>query len=196
MTMVVPIETKVFAIGLPKTGTVSLAQALTDLGLRTIHNPWAFYKQILEEADFLWCPDQWDALVHFGTRYYSQLDLQYPNSLFILNTRSRETWLDSCERWWQERAEAGLNQDPDTFLSNMSTFGTRRFHRGQFGDVFDRHHQAVLNYFEGHRANRLLLLSLDETEKERSLCRFLNRDLPHSDYVYPLKNANPQKENL
>ena len=184
---------KVFAIGLPKAGTVSLARALSDLGLRAIHNPWAFYKQILEEADFLWCPNQWDALVHFGTRYYAQLDLHYPNSLFILNTRSKDAWLDSCDRWWQKRADAGLNQDPDTFLSNMSTFGTRRFHRGQFGDVFDQHHQAVLSYFNGSKSSRLLVLSLGDTKKEQTLCHFLGRDLPSPDYVYPLKNANPKE---
>lgn len=177
---------KVFGIGLPKTGTVSLAHALSDFGLRTIHNPWGFYKQILEEADFIWRPEEWDALVHFGTRYYRRLDEYYPDSLFILTTRPLEEWLASCERWW--RKHELLNNDPDTHLSNMSTFGTRRFHTGQFGDVFVQHERAVMAYFT---SRKLLRLDLSDHGNAELLARFLGRELPMAGYRYPHLNENP-----
>jgi len=179
---------KIFGIGLPKTGTVSLAKALTILGFRTVHNPFAFYRQVLEEADFNWQPDAWDALVHFGTRYYQQLDVSYPNSRFILTTRGREAWLYSCEQWWTRQATAGQNQDPDTYLSNMSTFGTRCFHKGQFGDIFDQHETAVQSWGAGI-GNRFLVVNLDASndEKSEALAQFLQVDAP-PEFIYPHEN--------
>jgi len=179
---------KIFGIGLPKTGTVSLAKALESFDLRVIHNPFGFYKQVLEEANFTWQPDTWDALVHFGTRYYRHLDRVYPKSQFILTTRQRETWLDSCERWWEAHRVA--SDDPDTHLSNMSTFGTRRFHRGQFGDIFDQHEDCVRRCFRRAGKDKLLVLPLDAKDKLGDLTGFLGRD-PRHGHSYPHENANP-----
>lgn len=78
----------IFGIGLPKTGTSSLAAALSELGFRTIHWPNAWHVRILWDGD--WTIPQGmeaDAYVNFGEWYYPKLANLYPGSKFILTQR-------------------------------------------------------------------------------------------------------------
>ena len=84
------IASAVIILGISKTGTSSLAVALTQLGFRCVHGwpPWQ-----LEQARAL-------VDVNAACRY-RELDVMYPGSKFILTTREREPWLESCRRHWQ-----------------------------------------------------------------------------------------------
>ena len=88
---------KVFGIGLSRTGTKSLAAALNLLGIRTRY-------AITETSAVPFCP-------HF--------DELYPGSKFILTIRDKQSWLNSCgEHWGDANAPLPL---PDTdSLANMA----------------------------------------------------------------------------
>jgi len=100
---------KVFGIGLSRTGTTSLADALEGLGVSTIHFPSdpetrrelisfldgetaALRLSVLELVDALT-----DTPVCAA---YRALDQAYPGSKFILTTRDEDEWLRSCEAYW------------------------------------------------------------------------------------------------
>ncbi len=97
---------KVFGIGLNKTGTSSLHQALEVLGYRSLH--WggeqthdAVLRAIDEGEPLLSYVDpEPDAIcdVFTVTYYFFLADAEYPGSKFILTLRDLDEWLDSRRR--------------------------------------------------------------------------------------------------
>src|SRR4029079_3714264 len=81
---------KIIGVGISKTGTSSLAAALTELGYRCVHG-WPPWK--LEHAKAL-------VDVNAACRF-RELDVMYPGSKFILTVRQREPWLESCRKHWE-----------------------------------------------------------------------------------------------
>ncbi|MFC1452265.1 sulfotransferase [Verrucomicrobiota bacterium] len=85
-----------FGIGLGRTGTKSLTEALEQLGFRTKHCPRFFLddeaRPCIDWADF----DSHDALTDEGVALvYQEADRRYPGSKFILTMRDPEDWLRS-----------------------------------------------------------------------------------------------------
>jgi hypothetical protein len=92
---------KIFQIGFNKCGTRSMHNFFIDLGLKSFHkweklsptiqtnikNNECLLKGVDDYDCFLDCVEILDN--------YKLLDLQYPNSLFILNTRNRDDWITS-----------------------------------------------------------------------------------------------------
>lgn len=93
---------KVFGIGLGKTGTLSLANALKLLGYRAGHYAEALlalqYRSGRLEPRFD-AIAHWDALADIPiAATYKTLDQEFPDSKFILTVREQEAWLASSER--------------------------------------------------------------------------------------------------
>ena len=106
---------KIFCIGLSKTGTRSLHDALQVLGLRSVH--WggpelqtavqrgpeiraAVELALLEGRSLLEDLEEADAYsdIHALSINFDVLDQQYPDSRFILTVRDLEGWLESRAR--------------------------------------------------------------------------------------------------
>jgi hypothetical protein len=77
---------KILGIGLPRTGTSSLAQALSILGYSTKHYP----SSIRDIHHYDACSE-----VSFEL---DQLKYFYPESKYIFTTRNLEEWLISCDK--------------------------------------------------------------------------------------------------
>jgi hypothetical protein len=75
---------KVLGIGLPRTGTYSLAVALRQLGFTTKHYP----QEIEDIAIYHACTE-----VRFPIKDILQF---YPNSKLILTVRDKKKWIRSC----------------------------------------------------------------------------------------------------
>jgi len=107
-------EHKIFCIGVNKTGTSSLHEAFQILGLRSLHNVYKA-NALIEAAiqanqKLLLHLDEYDAFSdHPFFRYYQDLDLQYPGSKFILNTRDSKRWVESRikhdQRWHEKNPD-------------------------------------------------------------------------------------------
>src|SRR5205085_2716068 len=92
---------KIFGIGLSRTGTTSLTQALELLGYRTVHGPADHVTQ-LEFYEFFATGSQGvhlsvlkehDALTDAPVCcLYRALDKAYPGSKFILTIREKQSW--------------------------------------------------------------------------------------------------------
>jgi hypothetical protein len=88
---------KIFGIGLNRTGTTSLAKALSMLGYKAKH--WNDTIHMIDYIDGHWKIDygqfdKFDAFVDTPvTRIYKELDKHYLGSKFILTTREMNSWL-------------------------------------------------------------------------------------------------------
>lgn len=77
---------KILGIGLPRTGTYSLATAFNFLGYATKHYP----ETIEDIAKYQACSE-----VRFEPK---NLLKKYPNSKFVYTTRNIDDWLKSCRK--------------------------------------------------------------------------------------------------
>jgi len=203
---------KLFGIGLPKTGTSSMAAALNALGTRCLHNPWDFRQQAFAGQYRFTPSDTWDAIVNFGEHFYPQLDVAYPGSKFILTVRDKEEWLRSVRqsmgdttgfepparrliswlrpsRWLTEAAiRRGATYRMCNALVRIDIYGCHRFDAERFSYVYDLHERTVRDYFRG-REQDLLIVRLAEGNPWTKLCEFLGVQPP--DVLFPHVRPKP-----
>ena len=93
-------ETRLFCIGLSRTGTLSLTKALTMLGVETVHYPEdPETQEQLKKGDFnLSILETAHSLTDKPIApNYEQHSDRFPGSKFILTTRPSDSWLLSME---------------------------------------------------------------------------------------------------
>lgn len=99
---------------------------------------------------------------------FRELDLAYPDSRFILTTRTAHDWLEAMER----RADAGeLVGDCERL------YGSDPFHRDAMAATYELHKASVVAHFVG-REDDLLVMDLFRGEGWESLCPFLDVRVP------------------
>jgi hypothetical protein len=159
---------KIIGVGMPKTGTTSLAVALTHLGFPCVHGwpPWS-----IETGAAL-------ADVNASCRY-RELDVMYPGSKFVLTTRQREPWLKSCQRHWET---SDLDKSPiairfEYYWCRANLFGRLDFDAENHWRAYERHVSGVRSYFQNRSAD-LLEIDLTCGGAWEPLCRFLNVTVP------------------
>ena len=178
---------KIFAIGLPKTGTSSLNEALKILGYRSLHNPLDLRFLSYREGIYKYPRDDWDAITNFGEHFYPQLDSNYLNSKFILTTRDKEQWLKSLKKWFSAPPQYPWKD----YQPMLETFGCMEFNHDRFAYIYDLHQKNVKDYFQT-RPNDLLILNINQDNLWEKICNFLARPVPG--VPYPNLNLGSSKE--
>jgi hypothetical protein len=151
---------KIFIIGLPRTGTTSISVALLEMGLSVAHT--GFTKKTFEMADAVS-----DAPCFSD---YPHLDKLFHNSKFIYLTREMDKWLPSITMLLGKMAQ---RLDPKTGVFHPIL--KRSFHRtfsvdlplsqSELTECYQRHEKGVRAYFE----NRDDFLSIDVSEPDSLL---------------------------
>lgn len=182
--------TKVFGIGMYKTGTTSLGRALEILGYRTTYRFWRLiddwrayfdldpgpwrrfeYEIRREAADY-------DAFADAPWLYlYEDLDRWYPDSKFILTVRKDAK--SAAESDWGMWQRSG-------FVDRLVERGDQVPTQAQFIRRYEDHNARVLDYFQD-RADDLLVVCWETEERPwERLCEFLGcsdvptRPFPHA----------------
>jgi len=181
---------KIFGIGLSRTGSSSLAEALTILGYRAVHFPAdpatqsEYFQFFTDPSDTLRLSvlDRYDAVTDTPLGcVYRQLDRAYPGSKFILTVRDKESWLRSCELWWHRSVVPFMEHDqrvgPFMELAGKVTYGSAYFDAALFSRAFDAHMIGVLSYFSG-RDQDLLVLNICDGGGWDELAPFLGEPVP------------------
>jgi hypothetical protein len=178
---------KIFCIGLNKTGTISLHQALTTLGFSSLHWGGQESRQAVERAiredepllEYLGDFDAYSDIQRLSVNF-ELLDRQYPGSRFILTTRDIEQWLDSRRRHVLRNRERKARGEYDgTFLE----IEPDRW-RAQFLD----HHHRVEEYFRGR--DDLLVMRVTAGDGYDVLCPFLGVPTPPEPFPWSHKNTS------
>ncbi len=176
------IQPKVFGIGLSRTGTTSLTEALNQLGIPTqhyVHNTTT--GQELLSGSPLTVLEQYRGLVDGIAPFYRQLDRTYPCSQFILTVRDKQSWLQSMKRlmsavvdnWsWLDREAVQFSQT----LYQLN-YGSLQFDAQRYWQGYQQHQQAVQNYFRD-RPSDLLMIDICGGEGWEKLCPFLGLPIP------------------
>jgi hypothetical protein len=188
-----PLPTRIFGIGMHKTGTTSLQKALQILGFSCAHWPsprWArnVWYEVQKHGTSLTLERTYAACDLPIAVLYQQLDRAYPGSKFILTVRSEVDWLLSVRDHWGPKRNPWRNTwDNDCFTHQMHQilYGRKGFHLDTFLRRYRKHNQDVTAYFH-NRPNDLFVMNMDSPDWA-GLCTFL--DVPVPAEQYPRLNA-------
>lgn len=177
---------KIFIIGLPRTGTTSISVVFLNLGFKVAHT--AFTKQSFALADVVTdCPCFSD---------FKQLEQLFPGSQFIYLSRDLSLWLPSMQRLLRKMS-ANLALKTGQFSPVLKRSFDQIFQLSHVDLLTEQHltscyqaHQAdVFNYFADHP--RFLSINISEADSYQQLCTFLA--LPFTDgEVFPHLNQGAQ----
>jgi hypothetical protein len=184
------VRQKVFGIGLSRTGTTSLTEALRVLGYRAVHCPLsivAFNGTGLKlSTDIV---EQFDAFTDSPVaRVYQELDQAYPGSKFVLTTRPLDKWMGSMRR--MRPSFTLLTMLPKVRQLAKDLGGTACFSDERaLINGFLNHDRGVREYFGSRLGKDLLVLDVSAPDAWRRLCNFLgqpasSRDFPHYNRGY------------
>jgi 3'-phosphoadenosine 5'-phosphosulfate (PAPS) 3'-phosphatase len=177
---------KIFGIGLSKTGTTSLANALTLLRYKTRDNLGAskYAAGDLSSID-LEIVNAHEALTDTPIpSFYRELDAAYPGSKFILTVRDSNGWLASCRKQFTQRgAEQQTEAHKRLFID---LYGSDVFNEEGFVRGYRSYVEGVRQYFR-NRPDDLLIIDITAGEGWGKLCRFLGRPVP--DIPFPKANV-------
>ncbi len=182
-------EGKVLGIGLSRTGTMSLAKALGQLGYRAAN--------FVDHRDSRRGESSWfagdfetDSLAGFDAAvdlplptFYQQLDARYPGSRFILTVRDPETWLMSVRRHWASTPITDDAQGTYRRWVRLAMYGTFGFSAARMRSVYEDHRRSVLHYFAG-RPRDLLVLDICGGQGWDRLCPFLGKPQPENPFPW------------
>jgi 3'(2'), 5'-bisphosphate nucleotidase len=178
---------KIFGIGLSKTGTTSLARALEILGYKTRDyiGVISYTAGDLSSIDLREI-DTNDAFTDTPIpSFYKQLDEKYPNSKFILTTRNMDDWLRSCKKQFTKRMVERQNQAICQLHTDL--YDCFEFDPDKYANGYTRFIDGALDYFKSRRKD-LLVTDICGGADWEELCAFLGNPVP--DVPFPLANVS------
>jgi len=191
-------QAKVFGIGLSRTGTTSLTQALHLLGYKAIHFPhdsvtraqvYHFFASELQCLSLALLQEA-DAITDTPVCcLYQALDQAYPGSKFILTVREKHSWLRSCRSFWVEQVEPYCRAMPASWLAQYSRvlherlYGTQEYEQETFSRAYDAYTAEVREYFR-ERPQDLLVLDICGGEGWSKLAPFLEVPIPEAPFPW------------
>jgi len=172
-------SSKIFGIGLSKTGLHSLTKAMTSLGYHSIRYPK--YLEEIDDYDFA-CD------VSVATSFI-ELDKKYPGSKFILTSRDLDSWIMSLRKH-VERYRSKHRSERSNYW-RLKTWGTttfEEFDEETRRETYSDHVKKVMDYFKD-RPEDLLVIDICGGEGWQKLCSFLHKDIPEQ--AFPHENKAP-----
>ena len=171
--------TKIFVIGLPRTGTTSVCHALLELGLSTAHT--AYTKASFEHAQAI-------ADTPIFTDY-KMLDKHYPGSKFIYLEREIDVWLPSIRQLLTRmhtnltRTDGGFNiHIKRCYFDVFSNLSLENISDDSYlADCYKRHLNAAQYYFEKRQAD-FLSIDIAKAGSYQKVCDFLNIQSDKTDF--------------
>lgn len=182
---------KLFGVGLFRTGNRSLLAALETLGYRT-----ACFEDYMEielgltswlEGNFEEdCLKEIDAAADNPIPlFYRELDQRYPGSRFILTKREETSWLESVQSHCHHVIHDHEELDSYRSVVRKRLYGSDQFDAEKLFSLHRRHDDEVEQYF-ADRPSDLLVLNVCEGEGWDELCLFLGCERP--DVPFPCEN--------
>ena len=180
-------KTKVFGIGFHKTGTTSLAKALSYLGYRVTGPNWvnhhAIVRDVFEMAFEL--ANKFDAFQdNPWPILYRELDGKFPGSKFVLTVRPTSDWIRSVVNHFAE--------EETPMREWIYGVGRPKGNEAIYIERYERHNREVMEYFK-NRDKDLLILDLAGGEGWEKLCPFLGKEIPA--VSFPCANTKSDREN-
>ena len=170
---------KVFGLGLARTGTTSLHQAMGILGLRSAPDSIPLLESI--DLDFLAAHDAFfDNPIPFR---YEALDTVCPNSRWIITQRPVEEWLTSM-RWLfgpgLDRLDPAMRDIGDRV--HREVYGSAEYDEGRLRALYGEHYGNLASWVQDRQAVWIHVDSGDLTWEP--LCELLSLPRPAVDFPH------------
>jgi glycosyltransferase involved in cell wall biosynthesis len=171
-----PDRPRIFGIGLNKTATTSLHEALTMLGFESLHWGGPAVRRIVEisldagEPLLSRIDPRFDAFsdILILSQNYERLAREYPGSRFILTVRSLDEWIESRRRHVETNRR---RRETGDYSGNFLTIDEEVWRQ-----EWKRHVEQARAYFDGR--DDFLEIDLSACSGWEPLCRFLGVDEP------------------
>lgn len=208
------VRRRIFVIGFNKCGTTSFHAYFQANGIRSVH--WrantlalAIHENLAGGRPCLEGVDDWTAYTDMicipgspwgssnskgaplieGCRYFRELNREYPDALFILNTRKPSDWVRS-------RLQHDEGEFAAAYLQALAPEGVQSFKdlERRWLEDWHAHHAEARAYFADAAPEQFLEFHIDETPVER-LNAFLEPhfDITHRDF--PHQHQSPKRGN-
>lgn len=189
---------KIFCVGLNKTGTTSVEQALKEFKYPLGNQPAA--EMLLPD----WNIRDFSRIIRYCHSYqafqdipfslpetYRFLDEAFPDAKFILTIRdSKEQWFQSLVRFHtklfsSDKSRPPTREDLENAAYRYKGFGldvmkaaynfpnAALYDFESYTNLYERHNRHVVEYFD-NRPGKLLILNVSETDAYQKLAAFLN----------------------
>ncbi|MGO2129796.1 MAG: sulfotransferase [Pseudoalteromonas prydzensis] len=162
--------TKIFIIGLPRTGTTSVCHAFLQLGFSCAHT--AYIQKTFVNAQVLA-----DTPIFND---YQQLDKLYPNAKFIYLERESEKWLPSIRQLLQRmqvnltRADGGFNPHiKRCYFNTFGDFSSNALENDAYLLRCYAEHKKTAQHYFLNRPTDFLCIDIANPTSFASLCAFL-----------------------
>lgn len=184
---------KIFVIGLSRTGTSSLHDALGVLGYRSLHWINQLTQTFPDELDF----DLFDAFGDINiSADFESLHARYPAARFIWTQRPVDSWIRSVSTHYEnfvgisDLKELAGSAYAQGFGGRVGEIhGSLYSNHDSWASAYAAHTQRVRSYFADTAPKTLLEFSLMTGDGWEHLCRFLNCSQP--DQPFPHSNVGP-----
>lgn len=186
-----PLPTRVFGIGMHKTGTTSLHVALQMLRFDSVHwksVKWAkkLWMEMLESSRSIALEKHYCLSDLPIPLLYEKLDKAYPGSKFILTTRDEASWLKSVNNHWSRWNQFKVTWKKENSFPlqiHKELYGQTDFDEAVFLARYRKHNADVLEYFKD-RPDDLLIMDMTKSSSGNwaDLCGFLGQPVPSEPY--------------
>ena len=180
-----PLRPRIFGVGLSKTATTTLCDALRVLGFNALHyGPVARIEDGAAQLEWPWWLEDVDAMADLPVAaVYQELAERFPTSTFILTTRNEDAWLSSARKHFNAEAVA-RTREQSRFAHGLALdrymYDANVFHEDRFRAAFRRHNNAVRTYFGSDP--RFHEMDICAGEGWERLCDIVNRPIPRQPF--------------
>ncbi|TLU65060.1 hypothetical protein FE810_09025 [Thalassotalea litorea] len=179
-------KSKVFGIGLNKTGTTSLGVFCHTLGFshstevytaEKIKDFLANDEALFHEADMFDMHEDWPWPVKYESLFY-----KYPDAKFILTLRA------DAEQWFLSLANTSTKDGPSKvkkIFYGDEIVGSHN--KSSIIEIYKNHQEQVIKFFTDNDPSRLLVIRTNDLNKEELICDFLKIE-NEKNLKYPFAN--------
>lgn len=185
-------KTKIFGIGLNKTGTTSLGNFFELLGythyckssyknIEKIKNKINEIYDLVEKYDMF---EDWP-----WPLIYEKIYFKYPKSKFILTIRkTADDWFDSLLR--HSKRSGPTKQRFHVY----GHYNPNQKNKKDHIDIYNKHFTDVINFFNRNDPSRLLIININDNNKEKKLYNFIGLPFNKNNYIkFPHRNKDHNK---
>ncbi|MBD3194906.1 MAG: sulfotransferase family protein [Candidatus Lokiarchaeota archaeon] len=187
---------KIIHVGVNKTGTVSLHEALKILGYESAH--WKYpdsknhlIRKLIDDnikvnRKLFDGIENYDAYLDFqcNMKIIKIIDKQYPGSKFIFTERNIQDWVESRTKHIKKHKYIKGDKYSKWKLKNTLEWEME----------FNKYKSNVVNYFKNRNSDLLIMNICDRDDQWEQLCNFLGHDIP--DVPFPKKNVTGGNNNV
>lgn len=173
-----PLKGKIFGIGLARTGTTSLYEAMAILGIDAAPSSAALLEHL--DLDFL---DRYDAFFDNPVPFrYRRLASLCHDARWIVTQRPLDPWLESMQWLFGpglDRLDPATRELGDRV--HLDVYGTTTFDADRLTDIYERHYGDLADWV---LQRRHVWLDTDEGLDWEPICELVERPVPNRPFPH------------